>query len=162
LLKNSNSKVQQQKLAFLERNMDQLTNVQKQLVEQNNACKKEIAVSERKLITRNERIQNLEALLQESQSKLESQNQKFEAQMASMRERLQDAQCKFIVLAFLLVKLLILRQFLAANPQNSSWLYSSRIAKPLRGGGGEIGDESESKRQSSLYYGMGLFRNAMK
>ncbi|KAJ3330044.1 hypothetical protein HDU76_006540 [Blyttiomyces sp. JEL0837] len=115
ILKNSNSRAQQQKMAFLERNLEQLTNVQKQLVEQNSTLKKELAVAERKLVARNERIQNLETLLQDTQTKLELQNQKFEAQLASMREKLQEAR--------------------SANPQPSSWLYSSRIAKPLRGGG---------------------------
>ncbi|KAJ3115489.1 hypothetical protein HDU96_000585 [Phlyctochytrium bullatum] len=127
ILRNSNSRAQQQKMAFLERNLEQLTNVQKQLVEQNSTLKKELAVAERKLLARNERIQNLEVLLHDTQKKLELQNQKFEAQLASMREKLQEAR--------------------SMNPQGSSWLYSSRIAKPLRGGGanpvaGE-GDESQ-------------------
>ncbi|KAJ3385123.1 hypothetical protein HDU84_002443 [Entophlyctis sp. JEL0112] len=116
ILKNSNSRAQQQKMAFLERNLEQLTNVQKQLVEQNSTLKKEFSVAERKMAARNERIQNLETLLHDTQTKLELQNQKFEAQLASMREKLQEAR--------------------SANPQASSWLYSSRIAKPLRGGGG--------------------------
>ncbi|KAJ3101679.1 hypothetical protein HDU97_001220 [Phlyctochytrium planicorne] len=115
ILRNSNSRAQQQKMAFLERNLEQLTNVQKQLVEQNSTLKKELAVAERKLVARNERIQNLEVLLHDTQKKLELQNQKFEAQLASMREKLQEAR--------------------SLNPQGSSWLYSSRIAKPLRGGG---------------------------
>ncbi|KAJ3235879.1 hypothetical protein HDU78_004929 [Chytriomyces hyalinus] len=115
ILRNSNSRAQQQKMAFLERNLEQLTNVQKQLVEQNSTLKKEFSVAERKMAARNERIQNLESLLHDTQTKLELQNQKFEAQLASMREKLQEAR--------------------SGNPQASSWLYSSRIAKPLRGGG---------------------------
>ncbi|KAI8621098.1 P-loop containing nucleoside triphosphate hydrolase protein [Chytriomyces sp. MP71] len=138
ILKNSNSRAQQQKMAFLERNLEQLTNVQKQLVEQNSTLKKEFSVAERKMAARNERIQNLEALLHDAQTKLELQNQKFEAQLSSMREKLQQAR--------------------SGNPQASSWLYSSRIAKPLRGGGanptaGEDEDVTEdpdafNKRQS--------------
>ncbi|KAJ3194326.1 hypothetical protein HK101_002995 [Irineochytrium annulatum] len=140
ILRNSNSRAQQQKMAFLERNLEQLTNVQKQLVEQNSTLKKELAVAERKLIARNERINNLELLLQDTQKKLELQNQKFEAQLASMREKLQEAR--------------------SLNPQGSSWLYSSRIAKPLRGGGAnpvageneENGDFNDSVNKRSSWY----------
>ncbi|KAI9334261.1 P-loop containing nucleoside triphosphate hydrolase protein [Obelidium mucronatum] len=125
ILRNSNSRAQQQKMAFLERNLEQLTNVQKQLVEQNSTLKKEFSVAERKMAARNERIQNLETLLHDTQTKLELQTQKFDAQLASMREKLQEAR--------------------SANPQASSWLYSSaRIAKPLRGGGGNpVAGEAE-------------------
>ena len=75
VIRNSNNKAQQKKLAFLERNNEQLTNVQKQLVERNSSLKKEIAITERKLLARNERIQALEALLQDAQEKLVTQNQ---------------------------------------------------------------------------------------
>jgi hypothetical protein len=47
-----------------------------QLVEQNSSLKKEVAIAERKLLARNERIQALEALLQDAQEKLTTQNQK--------------------------------------------------------------------------------------
>ncbi|KAI9091869.1 P-loop containing nucleoside triphosphate hydrolase protein [Phlyctochytrium arcticum] len=117
ILRTSNSRAQQQKLAFLERNLEQLTSVQKTLVEQNTSLKKEVAVAERKLSARNERITSLEALLQEAHAKVEAQNQKFESQLASMREKVQEARAH-------------------TSNTSSSWLYSSRIAKPLRGGGG--------------------------
>lgn len=61
-------------MAFLERNLEQLTVVQRQLVEQNSSLKKEVAIAERKLIARNERIQSLENLLQDSQEKLTAAN----------------------------------------------------------------------------------------
>ncbi|KAK3904024.1 P-loop containing nucleoside triphosphate hydrolase protein, partial [Staphylotrichum tortipilum] len=70
VLRSSNNRAQQKKMAFLERNLEQLTQVQRQLVEQNSALKKEVAIAERKLIARNERIQSLESLLQESQEKM--------------------------------------------------------------------------------------------
>ena len=57
-------------MAFLERNLEQLTVVQRQLVEQNSQLKKEAAIAERKLATRTERIRNLESLLHDSQEKL--------------------------------------------------------------------------------------------
>nr|KAJ3416656.1 hypothetical protein HK105_001192 [Polyrhizophydium stewartii] len=145
ILRNSNSRAQQQKMAFLERNLEQLTNVQKQLVEQNATLKKDLAVAERKLLTRNERIQNLETLLQDSQAKIEMQNQKYEAQLSAMREKIRQSQAQ-------------------QADWGSSWVTSSRIAKPLRGGGaahvaGEDADESDmadppttpSSKRSSWY-----------
>lgn len=74
VLRSSNNRAQQKKMAFLERNLEQLTHVQRQLVEQNSSLKKEVAIAERKLIARNERIGSLEALLQESQEKLTAAN----------------------------------------------------------------------------------------
>lgn len=76
VLRSSNSRAQQKKMAFLERNLEQLTQVQRQLVEQNSALKKEVAIAERKLIARNERIQSLEGLLQDSQEKMMAANQR--------------------------------------------------------------------------------------
>ncbi|KZV90266.1 kinesin-domain-containing protein [Exidia glandulosa HHB12029] len=116
VIRNSNSKQQQKKMAFLERNLEQLTLVQKQLVDQNSALKKEAGIAERKLLARNERIQNLEALLQDADRRLAVQNQKFEAQLQAVRERLDQAR--------------------AQKTANSTSLNFGRIAKPLRGGGG--------------------------
>ncbi|KAI8142851.1 kinesin heavy chain [Fennellomyces sp. T-0311] len=129
VLKTSNNKAQQKKMAFLERNLEQLTNVQKQLVEQNASLKKEVALAERKLIARNERIQSLEALLQDAQEKLITQNQKFEAQLQAVRERLEQARSQ-------------------QKSQNSmAALTFGRIAKPLRGGATvvENGDSPTSR-----------------
>ena len=77
VLRSSNNKAQQKKMAFLERNLEQLTVVQRQLVEQNGSLKKEVAIAERKLMARNERIQSLEALLQDSQEKLTATNHRY-------------------------------------------------------------------------------------
>ena len=54
VLKSSNNRAQQKKMMFLERNLEQLTVVQRQLVEQNSSLKKEVAIAERKLIARND------------------------------------------------------------------------------------------------------------
>ena len=64
-------------MAFLERNLEQLTVVQRQLMEQNNSLKKEVAIAERKLVARNERIQSLESLLKDSQEKLTAANHRY-------------------------------------------------------------------------------------
>lgn len=77
VLRSSNNRQQQKKMAFLERNLEQLTVVQRQLVEQNTSLKKEVAIAERKLIARNERIISLENLLQESQEKLTAANHRY-------------------------------------------------------------------------------------
>lgn len=77
VLRSSNNRAQQKKMAFLERNLEQLTHVQRQLVEQNGSLKKEVAIAERKLLARNERIMSLEALLQDSQEKLTAANHRF-------------------------------------------------------------------------------------
>lgn len=72
-----------------------------QLVDQNTSLKKDVAIAERKLIARNERIQNLEVALQDAQEKLNIQNSKFEARLQSVRERLEQANgasCFFDVL----------------------------------------------------------------
>src|SRR5581483_2637646 len=91
VLRNSNNKAQQKKIAFQERNLEQLTNVQKQLVEKNSSLKKEVSIAERKLLARNERIQALEALLQDAQNtqkKLTSPNKLFETQLQAPNQKL--------------------------------------------------------------------------
>jgi kinesin family protein 5 len=126
-------------MAFLERNLEQLTHVQRQLVEQNSSLKKEVAIAERKLIARNERIQSLESLLQDSQEKLTAANHRcvppspspwvglgfadensFETQLTAVKDRLEAAKIGTKGLG---------------NPAQFSF-QGSRIAKPLRGGGG--------------------------
>ncbi|EGS21571.1 kinesin-like protein [Thermochaetoides thermophila DSM 1495] len=135
VLRSSNSRAQQKKMAFLERNLEQLTQVQRQLVEQNSALKKEVAIAERKLIARNERIQSLESLLQESQEKLAQANHKFEVQLAAVKERLEAAKAGSTRG--------LGSPFAATTTTSSSggggfgFSIGSRIAKPLRGGGGD-------------------------
>lgn len=166
VLRSSNNRAQQKKMAFLERNLEQLTQVQRQLVEQNGSLKKEVAIAERKLIARNERIQSLESLLQESQEKMAQANHKyvstlilyiydmvltnprFENQLASVKERLEAAKAGST------------RGL--NSPTAGGFSIGSRIAKPLRGGGiaevsanptvaGLQGNQSESKRSSWFF-----------
>ncbi|KNE58285.1 hypothetical protein AMAG_05094 [Allomyces macrogynus ATCC 38327] len=113
MLRNNNIKATQKKMAFLERNLEQLTSVQKQLVEQNTTLKREIAMAERKLVTRNERIQTLEDMLEETQSKLAAQKLNFEAQLKELQRKIREQPQQPVHQAF-------------------TW---GRIAKPLRGGG---------------------------
>lgn len=156
VLRSSNNRAQQKKMAFLERNLEQLTHVQRQLVEQNSGLKKEVAIAERKLIARNERIQSLENLLQDSQEKLTAANHRFEAQLLAVKERLESAKQGST-------------RGLASQPDVGLSFAGtgSRIAKPLRGGGGEIatipsisglqneisGNNGSSKRPSWFFPG---------
>ncbi|RMD44444.1 hypothetical protein DV735_g693, partial [Chaetothyriales sp. CBS 134920] len=89
VLRSSNNRQQQKKMAFLERNLDQLTVVQRQLVDQNTSLKKEVAIAQRKLSARNERILSLESLLADSQEKLTAANHRFEHQLHAVKERLE-------------------------------------------------------------------------
>lgn len=66
-------------------------------MDQNSALKKEAGIAERKLLARNERIQNLEALLQDADRRLAIQNQKFEAQLTAVKDRLDQARGKFSI-----------------------------------------------------------------
>ncbi|KJX97237.1 kinesin heavy chain like protein [Zymoseptoria brevis] len=127
ILRSSNSKQQQKKLAFLERNLEQLTMVQRQLVEQNAQLKKEVAIAERKLVARGERIRGLEGLVQESQEKLMLANHKFESQLMAVKERLEAAKSGST------------RGLGPNSPAPSNFANNpfGRIAKPLRGGGGD-------------------------
>ena len=147
VLRSSNNRAQQKKMAFLERNLEQLTHVQRQLVEQNGSLKKEVAIAERKLIARNERIMSLEALLQDSQEKLLATNHRyalddfiyvfsgavkltpsdtrFETQLSAVKERLEAAKTGST-------------RNLSTSSSASAFSFGgagSRIAKPLRGGG---------------------------
>ncbi|KAG6015803.1 Kinesin heavy chain [Claviceps pusilla] len=148
VLRSSNNRAQQKKMAFLERNLEQLTQVQRQLVEQNSALKKEVAIAERKLIARNERIQSLESLLQDSQEKMAAANHKFEVQLASVKERLELAKAGST-------------KGLTSSGESFSFATAgSRIAKPLRGGGGDspvvtsssLQPEVASSKRSSWFF----------
>jgi kinesin family protein 5 len=133
-------------MAFLERNLEQLTVVQRQLVEQNGSLKKEVAIAERKLIARNERIHSLESLLQESQEKLIGANHRYDYSflfVVLIRKIDTDSHSSFEV------QLTAVKERLEAAKAGStrglgsegtaSFAFGgagSRIAKPLRGGGG--------------------------
>jgi len=108
-VKNSNSKTLQQKCIFLQRNLEQLTTVQQQLVNENNRLKLENQVYVKQLAIRNERIHGLELLLQESQEQLQKH-----ATSESEPAKLQKGISKSGLLA----------------------VPGGRIAKPIRGGGG--------------------------
>ncbi|KAG5519572.1 hypothetical protein PMAC_001727 [Pneumocystis sp. 'macacae'] len=117
ILRNNNIKIQRKKMLSLEKNLEQLTVIQKQLVEQNASLKREISIAERKLIIRNERILNLETLLHDAQEKLVNQNRAFEKQLQILKERVKQTR-------------------VVKDHSPSSELNFGKIAKPLRGGMG--------------------------
>ncbi|KAK9446618.1 P-loop containing nucleoside triphosphate hydrolase protein [Limtongia smithiae] len=118
------SKGQQKRMMFLERNLEQLTQVQRALVDQNAELKREVAAAERKVRARNERIAGLEELLHNSQERLVAEAQSFETRLTLLRSRLED------VSAF--------RKIADGDQQ----LEGQRIVKPLRGGGGAASGRS--------------------
>ncbi|QKX64522.1 uncharacterized protein TRUGW13939_11697 [Talaromyces rugulosus] len=150
VLRTSNNRAQQKKMAFLERNLEQLTHVQRQLVEQNSSLKKEVAIAERKLIARNERIASLESLLQDSQEKLTAANHRFEAQLTAVKERLEAAKQGST------------RGLVTSMEGPSGFSFGgSRIAKPLRGGGGggtETNGSSVQQQEPSTKRGSWFLR----
>lgn len=149
VLRTSNNRAQQKKLAFLERNLEQLTHVQKQLVEQNNGLKKEVAIAERKLHARNDRIMSLERLLHESQENLTAANHRY---VSSIRNKSADIDLLTPTHSFE-TNISAVKERLEAvrggsdrgmaasnanggfNQNTNGGPFGSRIAKPLRGGG---------------------------
>lgn len=118
-LKNTS---QQKRVALLQRNLEQLTVVQRQLVEQNTALKKEVVMSQKFLDSRNDRIKHLEQSLLESQQALSRESENFEAKLGLLRNRLMEVRRR--------------DPTEDTSDDEASHRLSSRIVKPLRGGGG--------------------------
>ncbi|KAJ2422848.1 hypothetical protein GGF41_003355, partial [Coemansia sp. RSA 2531] len=129
---------QPQRMQLLEKNVAQLTLIQKELVVQNTELKKQVALLERKLQARTERITYLENRLQDQSNQTEAWKRKTE-ELQSMRNHESSRA--------------------AIQPANSNVLRFSRIAKPMRGGGGstQTGDAVEEKvaSRSTGFFGWG-------
>lgn len=63
-------------------------NLSIQLVEQNSTLKKDVAIAERKLLARNERIANLEILLSDAQDEIHASERRFEERYEAVRKGL--------------------------------------------------------------------------
>lgn len=109
-------------MAFLERNLEQLTNVQKQLVEQNSNLKKEVALAERKLLTRNERIEALTLNVKESEERLERKSKNFDETIAKFKVKFDSRNENN-------------RNGNVSGPGSVGGVGFGRIAIPIRGGG---------------------------
>lgn len=91
-IQNSNNKQQQKKMTLLQRNLEQLSTIQRQLVEQNVSLKRNAAMSHKILDSRNDRIQSLEAALRDSQNKLSQESEIFETKLSYLRDRLLEVK----------------------------------------------------------------------
>ncbi|KAJ2782470.1 hypothetical protein GGI15_002900 [Coemansia interrupta] len=115
LSRRVNNPNQSQRMQLLEKNIAQLTNIQRELVEQNTDLKKRASLSDRKLQARTERIEYLEARLQDLSNQAEAWKRKAE-ELQTLRSH-ESARTN-------------------VQPTSGNVLRFSRIAKPLRGGGG--------------------------
>jgi kinesin family protein 5 len=135
-IRNNNNKSQQKKIALLQRNLEQLTQVQRQIIEQNSTLKKEVVISQKLLVSRNDRITELEESLRKCQLVAAQERENFADNLTGLRDRLAEVKSR-------------------SNRITSD--SSVRIVKPLRGGGGSSSTSSESKpsglwdRFNSLY-----------
>lgn len=91
-IRDGSNKQQQKKMAMLQRNLEQLTSVQRQLVEQNAVLKKDISMAHKILEARNDRIQNLEYALRDSQNRLGQESEIFETKLTYLRDRLMEVK----------------------------------------------------------------------
>ncbi|KAJ1964453.1 hypothetical protein GGI12_001406 [Dipsacomyces acuminosporus] len=119
---------QPQRMQLLEKNVAQLTLMQKELVMQNTDMKKQVALSDRKLYARTERIKYLEDRLKEADAKAESWRLKAE-ELQNERNREMSRSTK--------------------QPSANNILRFSRIAKPMRGGGGQANAADEKAAASA-------------
>ncbi|KAJ1722560.1 hypothetical protein LPJ53_003020 [Coemansia erecta] len=115
LSRRVNNPNQSQRMQLLEKNIAQLTNIQRELVEQNTDLKKRASLSDRKLQARTERIEYLETRLQDLSNQAEAWKRKAE-ELQTLRSH-ESARTNI-------------------QPTGGNVLRFSRIAKPLRGGGG--------------------------
>lgn len=91
-INNSNNKQQNKKMTLLQRNLDQLTTIQRQLVEQNVVLKRDVAMAHKILDARNDRIQSLESALRDSQNRLNQESEVFETKLTYLRDRLLEVK----------------------------------------------------------------------
>jgi len=137
-VKNSNSKTLQQKCIFLQRNLEQLTTVQQQLVNENNRLKLENQVYVKQLAIRNERIHGLELLLQDAQEKLQKH--------ASSADPADDKRKATRTTTAGGMKQPAIAARKGAAQLNIAT--GGRIAKPLRGGGGGTAAPTPTEEES--------------
>ena len=67
LLQNLQMGTQQRKMGLIERRLEQLTHVQQRLIEQNTVLKRDVALAEKRLLSRAETIEELESRLEDKQ-----------------------------------------------------------------------------------------------
>lgn len=129
LTRRVGNQAQPQRMQLLEKNIQQLTLMQREMVAQNSELKQKVNMLERRLQARTERIEHLEKRVKEA-------NDEYEA----MSHRYEESQNR-------------LHRELNRKPQaggNAGVLRFSRIAKPMRGGGGAV-EEKSNGQQGGFY-----------
>jgi len=114
-VKNSNTSALQRKCIFLQKNLEQLTKVQQELVNENNRLKIDAQVNIKQIAVRNERIHGLELLLQDAQAQLQKQINGGLPIHRTLTSASRTGQ----------------------SQPTTNFQTQARIAKPLRGGGGK-------------------------
>lgn len=161
-IRDGNNKQQQKKMAMLQRNLEQLTGVQRQLVEQNMVLKKDVAMAHKILDARNDRIQSLESALRDSQNRLGQESEIFETKLTYLRDRLMEVKRGGVGGASPVLpngrRELMLSSYptigsLSGNRagEEGSNAINSKIVKPLRGGGQQQPPSTPIKPKEGLW-----------
>ncbi|PRP86919.1 hypothetical protein PROFUN_03667 [Planoprotostelium fungivorum] len=131
-VKSSNTKALQQKCIFLQKNVEQLTANNQQLQSELGKVRLEFQVAEKQLSVRNDRIQGLEHLLLDTQEKLHKYTSESEEKKVPAT--------------------------VARRPSGSGMsLTGGRIARPLRGGGGNPSEEKGGAQPATTKTGFFQF-----
>jgi kinesin family protein 5 len=116
---------QTNKIEALNKNLEQLKVIQKQLLDQNRQNKHELELKQRKIDARNERIAKLEAENLDYKNQLEERTKEQNISCNRMNRDIHVSDGNESTL-------LTHKNSLSSNFSN--WIQSSKIAKPLRGG----------------------------
>mmetsp|Transcript_525 Transcript_525/g.1387 ORF Transcript_525/g.1387 Transcript_525/m.1387 type:complete len:912 (-) Transcript_525:8-2743(-) len=129
----------QKKVAFLEKNLGQLTEAHEKLTNQNHRMRVECDVAQRKVDAKEKRVQQLEQQLENHKRQSGQQITELQQEVADMREQMQK----------LLGQNQALEQASTRAVANSN---NKRIAKPIRGGGGK--NTTTDPKRSGFFAGL--------
>jgi kinesin family member 5 len=117
------------KTAFLEKNLELLTNAHHELVSHSNRLRLENQIAQKKLAVRDERIEKIEKLATAAEDRQQQQQAESQATIRELREQIAT-----------------LKRQLATRHQSPKF---SRVARPVRGGGGAA--RSDDAKKSSFW-----------
>ncbi|CAO3691397.1 unnamed protein product [Rhizopus stolonifer] len=117
----------QQRMAVLEKSIEELSNVQKQLVDQNTKLKKSAASADRKISAKDEHIEKLSSLLKEKQDQLSAETDKFNFELQAIRGLLDKAK---------------------THKSKGGSILSFNIARPIRGAQSNTSQTKQENRSS--------------